>query len=143
MALALPISAAGKHNDQRLVAGLGAFLTCLGLAFMSTKPSVMVVVALYCLAAIGEITYYPAIVSIVMGRAAKGRSGAFMGTYHATQAVASVGGPIFGGWLYAESGPGALWTLCGGVGATLLLFYTGLAMYPRLARWKAEKNGPS
>jgi MFS family permease len=131
--LALPISAAVKRNDQYLIAGIGAFLACMGLAVMSLTPAIAILVALYGLTMLGEIIYYPAAVSIVMGRAAQGRPGAFLGTYHATQAIASVGGPLFGAWLYGARGPAILWGSCGIAGMVLLMFYSSVALRSRLA----------
>ena len=110
----LPISNWVKSRNQLNIAVLGMCIVALGFSALPFGSGIPVLVALYMLMTLGQLFFYPAIMAIVMGQAAKsdGKSGAYMGFYRTMQAVAGVAAPMVGTLVYVQASPRILWLGC-------------------------------
>lgn len=113
-AAVLPMSAWIKRKSQRVIAASGIGVIGIGFAGLPFVAGSGPLVGLYVLITIGQLLFYPAIMALVMGEAARhgGKRGAYMGFYRTIQAIAGVGAPAVGTFVYASFGPTALWVFC-------------------------------
>jgi predicted MFS family arabinose efflux permease len=115
--------------------GLGAFLTCGGLALMPFGRSVAFVVLTIGVWTTGEMLVLPLLNAVVADRASPGRRGQYMGIYTMAYSLALVFAPAGGTHVYESLGPDRLWFGIGALGVVLWAWALGLsrAFRPRLA----------
>jgi len=113
-AAVLPMSGWVKSKKHGNMALLGLLGIALGFGALPFGSSIFFLILLYILITFGQLVFYPAIMAIVMGQAAEngGKSGSYMGFYRTVQAVAGIGAPAVGTFIYADAGPSILWIAC-------------------------------
>lgn len=113
-AAVMPVSSWVKKQNQTRMAVIGMCIVAAAFALLPLGSGIAMLVCLYLLITIGQLLFYPAIMSIVMGEAARngGRSGEYMGFYRTAQSVAGVAAPSIGTLIYAQVSPAALWFFC-------------------------------
>jgi len=125
-AAVLPVSSWVKQRNPIQMAVAGMAIVAAAFSLLPTGSGGSVLVGLYLLITFGQLLFYPAIMSIVMGIAAKDgeRSGEYMGFYRTTQSVAGLAAPSIGTFIYAQLFPSALWGFC-----TILILASALALW--------------
>ena len=113
----LPVSSWVKSRSHLNIAITGMCIVALGFGALPFGSGAILLVMLYLLMMLGQLFFFPAIMAIVMGRAAQnhGRSGAYMGFYRTMQAVAGVLAPLVGTFVYVQTTPEILWLGCAAV----------------------------
>lgn len=113
-AAVMPVSGWVKKQNQAGTAVTGMCIVAAAFLLLPLGSGVVMLICLYLLLTVGQLLFYPAIMSIVMGEAAKngGRSGEYMGFYRTAQSVAGVAAPSIGTLIYAQVSPAALWLFC-------------------------------
>lgn len=112
-AAVLPVSTLVKANNQLRYAIAGTCIVAAGFAGLPVGASVTLLVLSYLLITVGQLFFYPAVMVLAMGHAGRsGASGRYMGFYRTMQAVAGVGAPTIGTFMYVSMGPTTLWLTC-------------------------------
>jgi MFS family permease len=93
-------------------------------------------VAIWTLGEIAGATVAPAVVADL---APVDRRGLYQGVFGAAFGLASLTGPVLGGWIYQNLGPTALWLACLAGGGALAVGYLSLAP---AARRRMQRVGP-
>ncbi|QWW71077.1 MFS transporter [Rhizobium sp. WYJ-E13] len=113
-AAVLPVTAWVKTQNQLRTAVVGMGIVSSAFFLISVASSMGALVALYLLITIGQLLFYPAIMAVAMGEAAKDaqRSGEYMGFYRTVQSAAGIAAPSIGTFIYTQVSPAALWFFC-------------------------------
>jgi MFS family permease len=128
-------SLAGR--DPLKLAGLGAFLFCLGLALLPFGRGFGYVMATVAVWTVGEMLTFPLITSAIAARAPEELRGTYMGLLNFSIAAAFVVAPLAGTWAYQHLGPRTLWLACGAVG-----FFVWVGFYAVAVRTGREARAP-
>ncbi len=120
-----PVARWTKTQNPFQIAMFGMFIIAAAFGLLPLSTEGVVLVSLYLLLTLGQILFYPAIMAIVMGEAAryKSRSGEYMGFYRSMQSTAGIAAPSLGTFVYSQVSPDALWYFCSfitGVAAIML-----------------------
>jgi MFS family permease len=128
-----------ENRDRMHMVGLGAFLVCCGLAFLSFGSTWMVAVVSMVILTVGEMLSMPIANAVVAERAGTASVGRYMGAYSLAFSAAFVVGPIVGTAVYQNFGPRILWLGIGAIGLALAL---ALASLSRPLRSPRESLAP-
>ncbi|MCK5377834.1 MAG: MFS transporter [Acidobacteria bacterium] len=117
--------------DHLKVAGIGAFLLCLGLGLLPLGAGIGFAIVVTCVWTFGEMLNLPMINAVVAARAGRRSAGRYMGAYTLSFATAFVVSPLIGSVIYQRLGPSALWY---GIGCCGLLLFAGFQVLSRRFR---------
>lgn len=127
-ALSLPVTAlAGKYRDDTILA-LALILFCGGFALLPLSNAAWFAIATMLIWTAGEILLWPALMKLVMHRAARGSGGTYLGFYHSIFSVSHILSPLIGTFLYSALGGDALWLIAGGLGILAVLILRTFAL---------------
>jgi predicted MFS family arabinose efflux permease len=124
-----------ERRARLALIGLGAFLTCGGLALMPLGRSLGFVVLTVCVWTTGEMLVLPLLNAVVADRASPGRRGQYMGIFTMAFSLAFMFAPAAGTHVYHTFGPDRLWLAIGALGLVLWAWALALgrALGPRRA----------
>ncbi|EJK87898.1 MFS transporter [Rhizobium sp. AP16] len=110
----LPVSRGAKSKNHMTVVLIGMMIVAVSFGALPLGGSVTALVTLYLLLTAGQLMFYPAIMAMVMGQAARsgGKSGAYMSFYRTAQAAAGIVAPAIGTFIYVHFSPSSLWLGC-------------------------------
>jgi len=117
--------------DHLKIAGIGAFLLCLGLGLLPLGAGIGFAIVVTSVWTFGEMLNLPMVNAVVAARAGRRSAGRYMGAYTLSFATAFVVSPLIGSVIYQRLGPSALWY---GIGCCGLLLFAGFSMLSRKFR---------
>lgn len=120
--LQLPADRLTRRMNASRVVVLGALITSAGLflqAFANSAPSYAIIVVVW---TVGELFHFAISANIASQLAPEGYRGRYLGVFALANCVASLLGPLFGGFALELTGSTGLWLLCGSVLLALAVF---------------------
>lgn len=103
------------YNPMK-VAGIGAAITCGGMAVVPLGSAVWLAVASMATISFGQMLTFPIISAVVARRAGRASAGRYMGAYTMTFGSAFIFAPLLGTMVYGRLGPVWVWVGVGAVG---------------------------
>lgn len=137
--LGIPASHAAPRWPRFSALAVAGVLLGIGFglpAVVTTFSGYALSVAIWTLGEIAGATVAPAVVADL---APVDRRGLYQGVFGAAFGLASLTGPVLGGWIYQNLGPTALWLACLAGGGALAVGYLSLAP---AARRRMQRVGP-
>lgn len=115
----LPVNAALKQIDRRVVVTLGAITMCGAYALAPWHLSFPFALLIVVITTSGQMLVHPALIAMVMARAPARHRGKYLGVYYAASSLAWAVAPVIGTWIYADVGANALWLGCSSFGVVV------------------------
>jgi multidrug resistance protein len=113
--------ALAKRLDERTLVAVGALAMTASFAAVPLTHSLLPLLGLLALAAVGRAVTQPSLMSLMSIAAPPAERGAAMGAFQSAASLARVFGPLAAGWLYGRSFPAPFWVAAAlAVGVSLL-----------------------